>query len=49
MIKIVKIIIFLLIVMNHTNLVIAENIFFEEGKIKFNEKKLKISPKGVES
>ena len=39
MIKIIKLITILFIATNFTNLVIAENIFFEEGKIKYKEKK----------
>ena len=39
MIKIIKLITFLLIAMNFTNSAIAENIFSEEGKIKYKEKK----------
>ena len=39
MIKIIKLITVLFIAMNFTNLVIAENTFFEEGKMKYKEKK----------
>ena len=39
MIKMIKLITILFIALNFTDLVIAENIFFEEGKKKYNEKK----------
>ena len=39
MIKITKLIVILFIAMNFTNSVIAENIFFEEGEMKYKEKK----------
>ena len=39
MIKIIKLITILFMAINFTNSVIAENIFFEEGKIKYNEKR----------
>jgi tetratricopeptide (TPR) repeat protein len=43
MIKIIKIISTLLILLNLTNYVSAENSFYEEGKRKYNEKKYKES------
>ena len=39
MTKVIKLITILFIALNFTDLVIAENIFFEEGKKKYNEKK----------
>ena len=39
MIKIIKIVSIILISLNLINLALAENYFFEEGKIKYNEKK----------
>ena len=43
MIKMIKLIPIFFILLNLTNSVIAENIFFEEGKTKYNEKKYKES------
>ena len=43
MIKMIKLIATLLILLNLTNAVLADSSFFEEGKIKFNEKKYKKS------
>ena len=39
MIKMIKLISILFIVLNLTNIAIAEIVFFEEGKLKFDEKK----------
>ena len=43
MIKMIKLITILFISLNLTNSVLAENIFFDEGKQKYNEKKYKES------
>jgi len=43
MIKMIKLIVTLLILLNFTNSVLAESSFFEEGKKKYNEKKYKES------
>ena len=43
MIKMIKLIATLLILLNLTNAVLADSSFFEEGKIKYNEKKYKES------
>jgi len=43
MIKMIKLIPTLFILLNLTNSVLAEDTFFEEGKIKYNEKKYEVS------
>ena len=43
MIKMIKLISIFFILLNFLNSASAENIFFEEGKIKYNEKKYKES------
>ena len=43
MIKIARLIIIFFLIMNISNSLLAENSFFEEGKIKFDEKKYKKS------
>ena len=43
MIKIIKLVSILLVLLNFNNAVLAENLFFKEGKKKYNEKKYEAS------